>query len=184
MHKLGIFLILCVALFCTCVYGQGRQFHLGRTPTPQELARRNITVLPDGTGLPPGSGTVAQGKEVYENKCSVCHGDNGEGRPPLGARLVGGIGTLKSSNPVITIGSYWPYATTIWDYIHRAMPYPQPGALSADDTYAVTGFLLYRNGIIRSDKIMNRETLPKVQMPNRKGFVPDRRPDVRERARN
>jgi cytochrome c len=103
---------------------------------------------------------------------------------PQGPQLVGGIGSLASGNPVRTIGSYWPYATSVWDYIHRAMPQDRPGSLSADDTYAVTAFLLNRNKIIQADEVMNKESLPKVRMPNREGFVADARPDVRENARS
>ncbi len=91
---------------------------------------------------------------------------------------MGGIGSLASSRPLKTIGSYWPYATSVWDYIHRAMPYGKPGTLTPDETYAVTAFLLYRNDIIQQNEVMNKETLPKVRMPNRDGFVPDPRPDV------
>ncbi|HEV2197316.1 MAG TPA: cytochrome c [Candidatus Acidoferrum sp.] len=178
MRRIGLFSTLAFAAFAVCLYGQTRRLQLGRTPTPAEVRRWNITVLPDGTGLPAGSGTVAEGKLVYADKCSGCHGDSGEGREPLGSSLAGGQGTLQSSNPVLTVGSYWPYATTVWDYIHRAMPYATPGTLSANETYALTAFLLYRNGIIRKDDVMNQQTVPKVRMPNRNGFVPDPRPDV------
>ena len=179
MRSVAWLLIVCSAAFATFAYGQGKHLHLGRSLPVEEERRWNITVLPDGTGLPVGSGTVSQGKKVYLGKCSGCHGENGEGREPLGGRLVGGIGTLKSSSPVVTIGSYWPYATTVWDYIYRAMPYPEPSSLSPDETYAVTAFLLYRNGIIRRDIILSRKTLPDVKMPNRDGFIPDPRPDVK-----
>ena len=101
----------------------------------------------------------------------------GEGLPQ-GPALIGGIGSLTSENPVRTVGSYWPFATSVWDYIHRAMPLQQPGSLSANETYAVTAFLLERNKIIQSSEVMNQETLPKVRMPNRDGFVPDARPDI------
>jgi S-disulfanyl-L-cysteine oxidoreductase SoxD len=178
MHRIGLFSTLAFAAFALCLYGQTEQLQLGKTPTSVEVLRWDITVLPDGTGLPPGSGTPAQGEKVYQDKCASCHGDNGQGNEPLGNRLVGGSGTLKSNNPILTVGSYWPYATTVWDYIHRAMPYPQPGTLSANETYAVTAFLLYKNSVIKQGEVMNKETLPKVRMPNRNGFVPDPRPDV------
>src|SRR5258708_10163511 len=109
---------------------------------------------------------------------SACDGGKGGGVPPQGTPLVGGVGSLASDNPVRTVGSYWPYATSVWDYIHRAMPLNQPGSLSADDTYAVTAFLLNRNKIIEANEIMDKESLPKVRMPNRDGFIPDARPDV------
>jgi len=117
-------------------------------------------------------------KSVYQSRCAACHGPNGEGVAPQGTQLVGGVGTLASENPIRTVGSYWPYATSVWDYIHRAMPQNQPGSLSADETYAVTAFLLNRNKIIEANEVMDKESLPKVRMPNRDGFIPDARPDV------
>jgi cytochrome c len=144
----------------------------------RELHEWRSTVLPDGAGLPPGSGTPAQGKSIYLDKCSACHGDHGQGSGPLAPQLVGGVGTLKTGNPILTVGSYWPYATTVWDFIRRAMPYSRPGTLTADETYAVTAYLLSLNKIIPPSSVMNRKTLPEVRMPNRDGFVPDPRPDV------
>jgi cytochrome c len=145
----------------------------------QELREWKSTVLPDGSGLPPGSGTPAQGKRVYLDKCSACHGDQGQGNEPPAPQLVGGIGTLASSSPIRTVGSYWPYATTVWDFIRRAMPYSRPGTLTADETYAVTAYLLSLNKIIPRNAVMDQKTLPAIRMPNRDGFVPDPRPDVR-----
>jgi S-disulfanyl-L-cysteine oxidoreductase SoxD len=162
----------------TSVLAQTKSSGLGRPATPEEVKQRDVTVLPTGAGLPLGQGTVAQGELVYRDKCAACHGANGEGNPPQGTQLVGGIGSLASDNPVRTVGSYWPYATSVWDYIHRAMPLTKPGSLSADDTYAVVAFLLNRNKIIGPDEVMNQETLPKVHMPNRDGFIPDARPDI------
>lgn len=178
MRKLIFLFLVCLGAFVASLYGQERQLGLGHAPTTKEIQGWKPTVLADGTGLPAGSGTAAQGEKVYQDKCSGCHGDRGQGNRPLGTQLVGGFGTLKSDNPVLTIGSYWPYATTVWDYIYRAMPYPQPGTLSAKETYAVTAYLLSLNKIISPNEVMNRETLPKVRMPNRNGFVPDPRPDV------
>lgn len=178
MRRFGLFAAVCAIAFGAAAFGQGNQFHLGHTPMHEEMQRWNTTALPDGTGLPVGSGTVAEGRAVYANKCSGCHGDKGEGREPLGMRLAGGFGTLRDENPVLTIGSYWPYATTVWDYIYRAMPYAQPGTLTANQVYSLTAYLLYLNKIIGRNDVMNRETLPKVRMPNRDGFVPDPRPDV------
>src|ERR1700675_4916686 len=151
---------------------------LGRPASAEELKRRDITTLPTGAGLPNGKGTAAQGEVVYRDKCASCHGPNGEGNLPQGTQLVGGIGTLATDNPIRTVGSFWPYATSVWDYIHRAMPLTQPGSLSADDTYAVTAFLLYRNKIIEANNVMNKQSLPKVRMPNRDGFIPDGRPNT------
>ena len=155
---------------------------VGQPATADEIKQQDITVLPNGEGLPEGSGTAEQGEAIYKVKCAACHGENGEGKPPTGVQLVGGIGTLATAKPVKTIGSYWPFATSVWDYIHRSMPYAQPGTLSADETYSVTAFLLFKNGIISHDEAMNKQTLPKVLMPNRNGFIPDNRPDVHDSA--
>jgi cytochrome c len=160
----------------------GKQAGLGRPASADEVKQRDMTTLPNGAGLPDGKGTAAQGEVVYRDKCASCHGPSGEGIPPQGTQLVGGVGSLASDNPVRTVGSYWPYATSVWDYIHRAMPLNQPGSLSADDTYAVTAFLLNRNKIIEASEVMDKESLPKVRMPNRDGFIPDARPDVGKNA--
>lgn len=179
MRRLGFLFLICLGAFVASLYGQEKQLGVGRAPTAKEMRSWKPTVLADGTNLPAGSGTAAQGEKIYQDKCSGCHGDHGQGnKKPLGTQLVGGFGTLKSNNPVLTVGSYWPYATTIWDYIYRAMPYPQPGTLSADETYALTAYLLSLNKIIQPNEVMSRGTLPKVRMPNRDGFVPDPRPDV------
>ncbi|WP_409190836.1 c-type cytochrome [Bradyrhizobium sp. RDM4] len=146
-------------------------YDFGRPATPDEIVLWDIDVSPDGKGLPPGGGTVAQGKQVFAENCSGCHGDNGVGG--LKDRLVGGEGTLASANPIKTVGSYWPYATTLFDYIHRAMPYQAPGLLSNDDTYAVAAYILSLNGILPADGKLDRDSLPKVKMPNRGGFVPE-----------
>lgn len=143
----------------------------GRPATPDEIALWDIDVRPDGKGLPTGSGTVAQGKQVFADNCAACHGDNGVGG--IKDRLVGGQGTLASANPVKTVGSYWPYATTLFDYIRRAMPYQAPGSLSNDDTYAVAAYILSLNGIVPAGGKLDRDSLPKVKMPNRDGFVPE-----------
>lgn len=146
-------------------------YDFGRSATPDEIALWDIDVRPDGKGLPPGSGTVAQGKQVFADNCAACHGDNGVGG--IKDRLAGGQGTLASANPVKTVGSYWPYATTLFDYIHRAMPYQAPGSLSNDDTYAVAAYILSLNGILPTDGKLDRDSLPKIKMPNRDGFVPE-----------
>jgi cytochrome c len=176
-----LLLALCVTAFAS-LHAQTKSVGLGRPASADEMKLRDITVLPTGAGLPDGKGNAAQGEVVYRDKCAVCHGPNGEGNPPQGTQLVGGVGSLATDTPVRTVGSYWPYATSVWDYIHRAMPLTQPGSLSADDTYAVTAFLLNRNKIIDADQVMNKETLPKVHMPNRDGFVPDARPDIGKNA--
>jgi cytochrome c len=143
----------------------------GRPATPQEISLWDIDVRPDGKGLPEGSGTVSSGKSVYNENCQACHGP--DGKDGIKDRLAGGQGTLGTSKPVKTVGSYWPYATTLFDYINRAMPYPAPGSLSADDTYALAAYILSLNGILPEDGKLDRETLPKIRMPNRDGFIPE-----------
>jgi cytochrome c len=177
MNKLMFCTICAVIATTTVTLGQGQQYKLGRTARPDEIHELDISVAPDGSGLPKGSGTVNQGREIYQPLCANCHGDRGQGML-LYPALAGGQGTLKSSNPVQTVGSYWPYATTVWDYIHRKMPYARPGTLTPDQTYAVTAFVLYLNGILDKDAKLNETTLPRVIMPNRHGFVRDPRPDA------
>lgn len=144
---------------------------LGRPATPGETAVWDISIGPDGTGLPPGSGTPQQGEAVYAAKCSGCHGEKGAGKP--NDQLVGGIGTLTAEHaPVKTVGSFWPYATTLFDYVRRAMPFSAPRSLSNDEVYAVCAYILQLNGIIGENAVMNAQTLAKVQMPNRDGFIP------------
>ena len=150
---------------------QALAYDFGRPATPDEIKLWDIDVRPDGKGLPEGSGTVAQGKQVFADNCAACHGDNGQGG--IKDRLVGGQGTLATDKPIRTVGSFWPYATTLFDYIHRAMPYPTPGSLSNDDTYAVVAFILSLNGIIPADGKVDRASLPNIKMPNRDGFIPD-----------
>lgn len=141
---------------------------LGVAVSPAEIAAMDVSIGPDGAGLPPGSGTPKQGAEVYATKCLACHGP--EGANGINDRLVGGQGTLTSAAPVKTIGSYWPYATTVFDYVRRAMPYPAPHSLSDAEAYAVTAYLLHLNGIVGADDVMDATSLPKVKMPNRGGF--------------
>ncbi len=124
-------------------------YDFGRPATTEEVKLWDIDVRPDGQGLPQGSGTVAHGKSVYEQNCQACHGPDGTGG--FGDRLAGGQGTLASDKPIKTVGSFWPYATTLFDYIHRAMPYQAPGSLSIDDTYAVAAYILNLNGILPED---------------------------------
>ena len=143
----------------------------GRPASSDEIKLWDFDVRPDGKGLPDGSGTVARGKEVYAQNCAACHGENGQGG--IDDRLVGGQGTLASDMPVKTVGSFWPYATTLFDYIHRAMPYQAPESLSVDDYYAVAAYVLSLNGILPPDGKLDKETLPQVKMPNRDGFIPE-----------
>lgn len=145
---------------------------LGITAGADEIAAFDISIAPDGTGLPPGSGDARQGAALYVEKCLACHGERGAGKPA--DALAGGIGSLASARPVRTVGSYWPYATTLFDYIRRAMPYQAPGSLSVDDTYAVAAYILNLNGILPDDATLDKESLPKIRMPNRDGFIPER----------
>jgi cytochrome c len=143
----------------------------------------DVDVLPDGRGLPSGSGTAAGGKDAYIKRCLTCHGPTGtEGPQDV---LSGGQGSLKAatpaSRPLKTVGSYWPYATTLWDYIRRAMPFDHPGTLSTEEVYGTTAYVLYLNGIVGEHDVLSETTLPQVRMPNRDGFVPDPRPDVHKK---
>ena len=151
-------------------------FHLGRVATQDEIQAWDIDVAPDGEGLPVGRGTVQEGARVYAERCASCHGATGvEGPNP---KLVGGQGALASAHPLKTVGSYWPYATTLFDYIYRAMPFVAPQSLTPDQVYAVTAWILFQNGLLEKDAVLDRETIPEVRMLNRDGFVPDPRPDV------
>jgi mono/diheme cytochrome c family protein len=155
---------------------------IGRAATVHEIAAKDLTVLPDGTGLPEGKGTATVGAPIFAAHCAACHGEKGQGLGDFPA-LVGGRGTLGSDKPNLTVGSYWPYATTIFDYIRRAMPYQAAGELTADEVYALTAWILAQNDIIKTSAVIDRNSLPKVKMPNADGFVPDPRPDVRAEAR-
>jgi len=143
----------------------------GRPATPQELGAADIDVRADGAGLPPGQGSVEGGAALFASACAACHGERGE-KPVIPAlRLVGGRGTLATPGAVQTVGSYWPYATTLFDYIRRAMPFNAPESLTPDQVYAVTAYLLRLNGIVPDGTVLDAGTLPRVQMPNRNGFV-------------
>ena len=167
---------LCLLPAACTLLAQSPKYGVGRAPAADELRQWESSVAPDGTGLPSGSGTAAQGKETYANRCARCHGANGEGRDSV--PLAGGLGTLKGPKPLKTVGSFWPYATTIFDYIHRAMPFDRPGTLTTDQVYSLTAYVLFLNGIVREDAVISDKTLPKLEMPNRRGFVADPRPDV------
>ena len=142
---------------------------LGVPATQEQIAAWDISIGPDGAGLPPGVGTAITGSVVYEAKCRACHGEKGAGQP--NDQLVGGHGTLRDAAAVRTVGSYWPYATTLFDYIRRAMPFIQPQSLTADELYGLTAYILFLNGVIADTDEMNSTTLPKVVMPNRDNFV-------------
>jgi mono/diheme cytochrome c family protein len=165
------------ALLAAClafVIGHGAALaespNLGKAASPDEIAPWDISIGPDGAGLPSGSGTPQQGEQVFLAKCLACHGQKGAGKP--NDQLVGGQGSLEpGQTPVKTIGSFWPYATTVFDYVRRAMPLNDPKSLSDDEVYAVVAYILRLNGVIGENDTMNAQKLPGVRMPNRDGFV-------------
>jgi cytochrome c len=143
--------------------------NLGTPITEAEAKAWDLSVLPSGEGLPPGRGTVKRGEEVYKAKCLSCHGEKGVGAPA--DKLVGGKGTLMGDQPPVkTVGSFWPYATTLFDFIRRAMPLAEPQTLSDEDVYAVSAYVLYLNGIVGERAVMDAKSLPRVKMPNRDNF--------------
>jgi cytochrome c len=169
-------LLLSSALAITLLSAQSPKYGVGRTPTPEEIRAWDISVAPDGTGLPAGKGTAVEGKDIYTRRCSECHGDKAQGAEQ--PALVGGVGTLNTAKPLKTTVSYWPYATTLWDYTNRTMPFDTPGVLTNDQVYAVVAYILHLGGVIGENDVMDAQTLPKIKMPNRDGFVKDPRPDV------
>ena len=168
------------SLLLTAVFAASGAFassDFGRPATEVEIAGWDIDIRPDGKGLPVGGGTAEQGEPIYEAKCAMCHGSFGEGvdRWPV---LAGGEGSLQDAKPEKTVGSYWPYASTLWDYIHRAMPYPQPQSLTDDEVYKITAYVLYLNDIVDYEFELNQDTFAEVSMPNEDSFFVDNRPDV------
>lgn len=156
------------------------EYKLGRPATSNEVTAWNLDVGPDGRGLPSGRGSAQKGKEVYETQCASCHGTNGEGG--IGDKLVGGQGTLASGKPVKTVGSFWPYATTLFDYVRRAMPLNAPQSLTNEEVYAVSAYILSLNGIVPSNVTLDAKSLAAIKMPNKDGFIDDTRPDVKSSA--
>jgi cytochrome c len=150
---------------------------LGRAATPEEVQAWDIDVRPDGVGLPEGSGSVMDGEPIYTEQCAMCHGDFGEGigRWPV---LAGGQGTLARLRPVKTIGSYWPFLSTVFDYVHRAMPFGNAQSLADDEVYALTAYILYLNDLVDDEFVLNRETFGDITMPNAEGFFPDDRAET------
>ena len=176
---------LCIGalLFCSQAFAadpaQGMVYGFGSAATPDEL-RRFVSPLPDGRGLPEGSGSALQGKAIYQAQCVACHGEQLQGG--LGDKLIGGRDTLVNSDPtkapVKTVESYWPYATTLFDYVKRAMPMVAPGGLSDDEVYAVTAYVLSQAKIVAPDAVLGKDSLAQVRMPNRDGFIADSRPET------
>jgi len=174
-----------LALALANAQGYPSKFEFGQPASEQEIAAIAIAIPVDGKGLPAGRGDYARGKQIYETACAACHGGDLAGvanipNMPAGAslRLIGGRGTLTSPKAVATVESYWPYATTLFDYIRRAMPFTAPGSLSADEVYAVCAYILGEAKIIDKATVLDAQSLPRVQMPNRDGFVPDPRPEI------
>jgi S-disulfanyl-L-cysteine oxidoreductase SoxD len=143
----------------------------GEPISSADLAAFDIGIPPSGVGLPAGRGTVKEGEAVYAAKCQACHGEKGAGKP--NDQLVGGLDTIASDKPAVkTVGSYWPYATTLFDYVRRAMPWNEPKSLSDSEVYAVSAYILHLNGVVGADDTLDAQSLPKVRMPNREGFIP------------
>jgi mono/diheme cytochrome c family protein len=144
---------------------------LGQPIAPADIAPWDISIAPDGAGLPPGRGTATQGEAIYAAKCQACHGEKGTGKP--NDPLVGGMGSLAPDKvPLKTVGSFWPYATTLFDYVRRAMPFQESQSLTSDELYAVSAYILNLNGIVGANDVLDAQSLPKVRMPNRDGFIP------------
>jgi cytochrome c5 len=178
---LSVIACLSVLSDSTDASGKAGHYAIGKTATAEEIAGWNIDIRPDGKGLPVGSGSVEDGEMMYEEKCASCHGSFGEGvgRYPI---LSGGEGTLTEDRPEKTVGSYWPYASTLWDYIHRAMPFPQPQSLSDEEVYAITAYVLYLNDLVEDDFVLTADNLASLEMPNKDGFFFDDRPDTSNTA--
>src|SRR6478672_6748389 len=179
-RRLELAALAVATLLCVTSAGAQTPYGIGRVATPAEIAGWNIDIGGDGSNLPPGSGSVSHGSEVFDQQCAACHGAKGEGG--VGDRLVGGQGTLATPNPVKTVGSYWPYAPTLFDYIRRAMPQNAPQSLSNDDVYAVSAYILNLNSLLPADATLDAKTLSAIGMPNRNMFVGDSRPDVKNPA--
>lgn len=173
-RAIGFRVILSMVIVLPLV-AQPQTYGLGSAAKADEIKAWDSAISPDGRELPTGGGTAVEGSKVYAAKCAACHGKTGREGP--NDVLVGGQGTLDTTKPIKTVGSYWPYATTVWDYINRAMPFDKPGSLTSNEVYAVTAYLLSLNKIIHEDEVMNAKTLPEVKMPNRSGFIGDPRPD-------
>jgi cytochrome c len=173
-------LFLTLSLSATCGDAQQGGYGFG-TPVGEGELARYFAIPPNGHGLPPGEGDAARGAKVYADACAACHGEHLEGNPAVGVggdKLIGGRGTLATKTPIKTVESYWPYATTLFDYVKRTMPFTAPGSLSDTDVYSVVAYILSQGKIVPPTEKMSAETLPKVVMPNRDGFEPDPRPEL------
>jgi cytochrome c len=180
IRKLALALLGLTAVASSAPAQTQGHYGIGRAATEAEIAGWNIDIGRNGENLPPGSGSVAHGREIFEQQCAACHGEKGEGG--VGDRLVGGQGTIATAKPIKTVGSYWPYAPTLFDYIRRAMPQNAPQSLGNDDVYAVSAYILNMNGLLPSDATLDAKTLSAIKMPNRSMFTGDPRPDVKNPA--
>jgi cytochrome c len=151
---------------------------IGRPATQAEVKAWDIDVRPDGHGLPAGKGSVKQGEALYQERCASCHGEFGEGKDRWPA-LIGGSGKLTDDDPKKAVGNYWPYATTLFDYIKRAMPFGNAQSMTDDEIYAITAYVLNLNDVLKDDAVLDREALLKIRLPNAANFVPDPRPDMK-----
>lgn len=161
--------LLAAVVACAAPAAPAETPHLGQPITEAEIAAWAIDIAPDGRGLPPGGGTAVQGEGIYTEKCAVCHAFDGAGQPA--DALAGGQGTLASPKALKTVGSYWPYATILFDFMRRAMPLNDPQTLTNDEVYALSAYILKLNGLVGDKEVMNAKTLPRVKMPNRDGFI-------------
>jgi cytochrome c len=174
------FVFLASLMAANAAWSQAPDYkNVGRAPTADEIRAWDTAVGPAGKELPPGNGTAKEGSAIFAEKCVVCHGPGGQGSQ-LAPRLVGGKGTLTTPQPVLTVGSYWAFATTIFDFIYKAMPRGQEGSLKPDQAYALTAFLLYKNDIIKETDTIDAKTLPAIKMPNRDGFIPPQLEDIHD----
>ena len=180
-HRIAL-VVVSLWAFAFVIGGADAQARFGfGTPASQEDLAKYFSYPADGRGLPSGAGNATQGVKVYAENCAICHGDKLEGNPAKGIggdKLIGGRGTLATKTPVKTVESYWPYATTLFDYIKRAMPFSAPGSLSDEQVYSVVAYILSEAKVIKPTDVLDAKTLPKVQMPNKDGFEPDPRPEL------
>lgn len=177
MLKFPKAVLLAVVVVAFAVPAMAGKFGLGRTALPDEITAWDIDVRPDGAGLPVGKGSVSQGEVLFSEQCAACHGDFAEGvdRWPV---LAGGGGTLTTADPVKTVGSYWPYLSTVYDYVYRAMPFGNAQSLTPDEVYALTAYILFSNNLVGDDFVLSNENFTTVRLPNEKNFFADDRPDT------
>jgi cytochrome c len=179
--------LLPALIFCACysASAQSPTYGVGKTPTPEEIRAEDITISSDGKNLPPGKGTAKDGAQIFAQKCAACHGESGSGG--LAPMLIKPETPVKTSTPCLApcigpgnvMALHAPYATVMWDFINRAMPFAQEGSLKPDEVYALTAFLLYKNGVIQENEVLDQNTLPQVKMPNRDGAaIPDWKPGM------